>query len=384
MRFLFTLNPAYGHLLPMLPLMSAARSAGHEVIVATGSQFTDEVQRHGYPLWTVGPHQFAATDEPPAEPDPTLDEAAAMMARIVEVFVRPAVLRTRQLRPLVERWRPDVIVHEITEMAGTEIATQVGALEVVHGFGTHLPDTVEFAAAMWQAFSRLSGTPNRLPVLLDALYVDPVPPALQLPTEAPFRDVSLLRPAVGTSYPGDRLPVEPAELPFPRTVYLTLGTIFNAPEAMATAIDAVRDIDANVIITTGPGTDPGRFGPLPAHLVITDFVPQALIMDRVHAVVSHVGSGTMLGALAAGVPQVGLPMGADQFANAEQLARTGAGVVVPVEERTPAAIRAALDAVLTDPAYARAARAVQAGIAAMPTAEDVLADIVDRAYLHAA
>jgi UDP:flavonoid glycosyltransferase YjiC (YdhE family) len=37
MRILFTTNPLYGHLYPMLPLMNAARRADHEVIVATGA-----------------------------------------------------------------------------------------------------------------------------------------------------------------------------------------------------------------------------------------------------------------------------------------------------------------------------------------------------------
>jgi UDP:flavonoid glycosyltransferase YjiC (YdhE family) len=55
MRILFTTNPLYGHLYPMLPLMNAARRADHEVIVATGANFAPEVERHGFPIWSVGP-----------------------------------------------------------------------------------------------------------------------------------------------------------------------------------------------------------------------------------------------------------------------------------------------------------------------------------------
>ena len=150
------------------------------------------------------------------------------------------------------------------------------------------------------------------------------------------------------------------------------------------AVIAVRDLSANVIITIGPGRDPGSFGVLPEHFVITDFVPQALIMGQVAAVVSHTGSGTMLGALAAGVPQICLPMGADQFDNADQVKRIGAGIVVPVENRSPRTIRTAIEQVLTDPSYAAAARSIQAEIAAMPSAAEVLADLIDRAHLRAA
>src|SRR4029453_17560211 len=145
---------------------------------------------------------------------------------------------------------------------------------------------------------------------------------------------------------------------------------------LAQAIDAVRDLRCNVIVTTGPGVDPASFDPVPLHIAIAaQFVPLALIMKRCAAVVSHPGSGTMLGALAEGLPQVCLPMGADQFSNAAQIARTGAGIVVPPDARTPQTIRAAIDQVLADPAYAAGARVLQADIAALPSAADVVNDI---------
>jgi UDP:flavonoid glycosyltransferase YjiC (YdhE family) len=127
-----------------------------------------------------------------------------------------------------------------------------------------------------------------------------------------------------------------------------------------------------VIVTTGPGVDPASFDPVPPHIVIAQFVPQALIMKHCAAVVSHIGAGTMLGALAEGLPQVCLPMGADQFSNAAQIARTGAGIV---DARTPQTIRVAIDQVLADPAYAAGARVLQADIAAMPSANDVVNDL---------
>ena len=44
-------------------------------------------------------------------------------------------------------------------------------------------------------------------------------------------------------------------------------------------------------------------------------------------VVHHGGSGTMLGALAHGLPQLRRPQGADQFLNAEALLPTGAAEI---------------------------------------------------------
>ena len=139
-----------------------------------------------------------------------------------------------------------------------------------------------------------------------------------------------------------------------------------------------------MVVTAGPGVDPAGFGPMPDHIAIASFVPQALIMRHSVAVVSHTGSGTMLGGLAAGLPQVCLPIGADQFTNADQVVRIGAGVLVPPAERTSAGIRAAIDQVLDDPSYAAAARRIQGQIAAMPTADEVLAGLLAEAHSQAA
>ena len=144
------------------------------------------------------------------------------------------------------------------------------------------------------------------------------------------------------------------------------------------AFDAVRDLPANVIATVGNDHDPARFGRLPDHIAVARCVPQALILRQVDAVVFHGGSGTMLGSVAEGKPMVSLPMGADQFANSEQIVRAGAGLIVGPAQRTPQSIRAAIEQVLGYPSYAASARTLQAGVAALPPAEQVVSELVAR------
>ena len=55
MRILFTAGPFVGHVFPMVPLMDAARDAGHEVVIATGAEMVPDLQRRGFTTWTVGP-----------------------------------------------------------------------------------------------------------------------------------------------------------------------------------------------------------------------------------------------------------------------------------------------------------------------------------------
>ena len=294
------------------------------------------------------------------------------------LFAQPGVIRARQLRPMVAAWRPDVVVHELAEFAGWEAAAVSGALDVVHGWGTPAPYVGELAQRVCRVARRGARHPEPGAGRTQHALPRPVPAGLRAPGASPFTEPIPIRPEAGVVYPGERLPEQLRHLPYGRTIYLTLGTAFNAPEAWAMAFDAVRDLPVNVIATVGNDQDPARFGPLPDHIAVARYVPQALILRHVDAVVFHGGSGTMLGSVAEGKPMVSLPMGADQFVNSEQIVRTGAGLAVGPAQRTPESIRAAIVQVLGYPSYAASARALQAGVAAMPPAEQVVAELVAR------
>ncbi len=158
--------------------------------------------------------------------------------------------------------------------------------------------------------------------------------------------------------------------------YFTLGTVKNTDTADFTAgLTALAEYDGVVIATTGRPLGPDELGPLPENVVVADFVPQANLLERVDLLVSHSGSGTMLGGLEYGVPQVALPRGTDQPQNAALLAQAGAGVVVGPEDFAVETIRAAVTEVTGDPSYRAAAERVRDEIAAMPDADTAWAGI---------
>jgi len=267
------------------------------------------------------------------------------------------------------------VISEITELAGREAACATGALHVTHGFGTHVPGTLALAGVMFDHVSSELGTPNRRHAFETGLYIDPCPPGLQSPQFADM-DIWPIRPVPGRIGPKDRIPPQFLELPEAPLVYVTLGTVFNDPDLVRSMLDAIQDLPISIAITTGPGTDPALLGRRPANVAAASFVPQALLLPLASAVVSHTGSGTMLGALASGLPQVCLPRGADQFANAERVHAIGAGIRLLPDDVTPDRLRVAVSSVLDDPAYTRAATAMKSEIAAMPSAADVLDDLV--------
>ena len=93
------------------------------------------------------------------------------------------------------------------------------------------------------------------------------------------------------------------------------------------------------------------------------------MLPHVAVVVSHAGSGSVLGALAHGRPMVLLPMGADQPWNGDRAATLGVARVLDPVTATPAVISQAIADVLADDAYARRARDLAAAWAALPGPE---------------
>jgi UDP:flavonoid glycosyltransferase YjiC (YdhE family) len=77
-------------------------------------------------------------------------------------------------------------------------------------------------------------------------------------------------------------------------------------------------------------------------------------MAEATLVVTHGGHGTVTRALMHGKPQIVVPHGRDQVDNAVRVAARGAGLILTAESEI-AAFRAAIEAVLTDPAYTLAA-----------------------------
>jgi len=167
-------------------------------------------------------------------------------------------------------------------------------------------------------------------------------------------------------------------MPYERTAYLTLGTVFNSTEEFAVPLEALRELPVNVVLTCGYGADPAAFAPLPRNVVVEQYISQALLLPRCSAVVCHAVTGTVIGALAHGVPVVCLPRGADQFTNAEQVMRTGAGITLLPGQVSVESIRDATRRVIDEPTFAAVARRLSSDIERLPDPSAVLEQLIRR------
>jgi len=375
-RVLFSTIPVFGHFTSLVPLGHALVAAGHQIAVAAPKEFGEVVDRAGFQLLPAGigrdeAHQRAR------ERGLDFDDQEALGRRVIpDLFIGQYAAAMA--------WKPDVLIREEGEFAGPLIGAIAGVPWVDHGWGPLRPRAlVEMATEalrpLWRAFGQ---EPHATGGAYEWLYLDPCPPALQLPHAAAVPVLHRIQPVSPLATTGAVLPAWLGRLEGRRAVYVTLGTVpsfASDPSFFAAAIEALRHDDLEVVITVGPLGDPDEIGPQPPHIHVERFVPQAAVLPHCAAAVTNGGSGATLGALAAGVPVLSVPStGApSQIRNAEAVAHHGAGRMLARTDVSAARLRAEIRTLLDDSSYRKNARQIASEIRAMPTPQSVVA-LVER------
>ena len=370
MRLLFTFAGGSGHYEPLVPVARAAAAAGHTVAFAAQPVMVPVVEAAGFAAFaTAGATLMDAPRRLPLlrvdleREDRDLSEGFAR---------RLAGQRAAALLELCAAWRPDLLVCDEIDFGAMVAAERLGlphATVLVIATGTLVRR--ELLAEPLDELRAVYGLPPdpEFAMLGRHLVLSPFPPSFRHPAFPLPPTARSIRPAQAPA-PAD--PAPPLDLPLPGAplVYFTLGTVFNVEsgDLFERVLAGLRDLPANIVATVGRELDPAEFGPQPEHIRIARYIPQAALLPRCAAVVTHGGSGTVIGALAHGLPMVLLPMGADQPRNAARCAELGVGLQLDATDAAPEDVRAAVAAVLADPAYRRAAAPLRDEIAALPEA----------------
>jgi MGT family glycosyltransferase len=169
-----------------------------------------------------------------------------------------------------------------------------------------------------------------------------------------------------------------ARHPTGRTVYVTLGTMFNDLSVFRVLLDGLSQVDCAVVATVGRDKDPKLLQPVPANAIVERFIPQDEVLPHVQATVCHGGSGSTLAALAHGLPMLMLPQAADQFENALVCQEIGAALVLMPGELSPDSVHSAVATLLDDPTYTENARRVATEISRMQPPAAVLTALTNQ------
>jgi UDP:flavonoid glycosyltransferase YjiC (YdhE family) len=376
-RVLFTSTWGYGHVFPMVPLARAFAAAGHDVLWAASEVAVPLVSAAGIDvvpagLDTEGVQQVKQRLRAGMVGIRPEDRAAYAFPHMFGEWATPAM--TGDLLELARDWRPDLMVHENAELAAPLVAAVLGVRTATHAFGGAVPPSFLIEAAM-RLTALWADHGLTVPTYAGAFagtYLDIGPPPVQTVSIDHIPQRQALRPVPYTGERTGPLP-EFLERNDPRPlVYLTLGTVRNEAELLAVAVRAMVDLGARILVTVGPDGDPAMLGEQPEHVCVERWVSQTDVLPLCAAVVSHGGSGTFLGALSLGLPQLCLPQAADQFRNARAGVITGCGLALNPDEATPTALTAAVARILHDTSFRDEAAVMAKVIDEMPSPAEVV------------
>jgi UDP:flavonoid glycosyltransferase YjiC (YdhE family) len=384
-RFLFTFCGGSGHFLPTLPIALALVERGHDVAYGCQESMCGAVEAVGLTAFDTGGRTLLDLRE--RRPLMPVDRQAEEDVVRTGFAGRTALDRTPRLLDLARAWQPDVIVRDEMDFAAAVAAEVLGiahaAVIVIAAGGLVRPDVVGKALTMLRTAHGLDDDPE-LTMLHRYLTLVPVPASYRDPRDPLPPTAHHVRPAVVDTHAdaprfdgvSDRVRSARAR----PTVYVTLGTVFpqEAGDLFTRILVGVRDLPVDVVVTVGRAIDPAELGEQPAHVRVEQFLPQAGVLAHCDAVVSHAGSGSVMGALAFGLPSVLVPMGADQPLNADRCVDLGVGRALDAVSSTPADIAEAVADVLRDTSYRDAAMRIRDEIDALPGsahAADLLEDL---------
>ncbi len=370
MRVLCTCLPGLGHFHPMVPLARALVGAGHEVAFATAAAFCPAIEQAGFTAYSAGMSLPAQLEEARRR----FPEEAALFGQERFVQFVPRMLagvaapsRLAELVAVVHQWRPDVLVHDETELAGPVAAAVAGIPSAAQSVLILRPlEMTRRAGEILAPLAEQWGVDvGPFAGLFNYLYLDVCPPSLQ---SAEIEEVEVAHSVhnVDLAPAADHVVPPWVDTLEPPTVYVSLGTVFNQNHHVFAAIlKALAEEPLTLILTIGNDNDPAVFGPQPSNVHIQRYIPQSLLLGHCDLVINQ-GGTAILPILSHGLPLLVLPQGANQFHNAEACVRAGAARSLLPAEVDPAAVRAEVHRLLGQPRYRDGAQRVQAEIKAMP------------------
>jgi Glycosyltransferase family 28 C-terminal domain len=353
----------------MLPLARGFRRRGDEVAIVVPSSYAPFFGEEDIDVLVAGADSPTVIAEVMRR---TGEDVTGECTRdaVVEAFTTARIdLSVADTLTAVRDWGPDLVVHDAMDFVGPFVAIACGARRVGHTFGSDV--SADFIRVSTER--AISDYQDRGIRWLPADWVADICPAdLQVNGWQAPRGWLPLRPEA------HRAPTaSPARKPRPLTgqarVLVTFGTTFTNPEVLAPLIRDLAAKDYSVRVALGLAASPPDFAVDHEAVVFEAFRPYAELLDGIDVVVAHGGAGTNLGALAAGLPLVLIPQGADQGGQAERVATAGAAINITPADFSSIAVGQAVAEVLGQPGYRVAAERIANQIAVMPSTDEVAA-----------
>jgi MGT family glycosyltransferase len=409
-RLLLTCWPFEGHVFPAMSIALAARERGAEVAFYTGRRLQPTVEAEGIQCFPFERVQGAweRIHERERTVSGRRESLRLQRAAFRDWLVGSIPEQVEDVRRVIERWQPDVIVTDGSMWGPSLVLREADGIPVVFastlifplvpgtdaplpGSGLGPPRGRAGRAVAWAIARAVDvaarGARKRVDEIRAAHGLGPLDCSinewmgrlpLYLVGSVPELDFHRRDVPPSVRYVGPLLwhPAEPpgtlawldrvrADRPW---VHVTEGTShFQEPLLLPAAARGLAGAPFEAILTTGRERAPATLGlPSAPNVHLTEWLSHSELLHRCAAIVTTGGAQTIVSALTAGVPLVVVPTLWDKPANARQVAAAGVGVHLAPKACTPDALRAAVKTVLADPAYRRRAGEMSRAMAAAP------------------
>ena len=349
-----------GHVFPAVSLARALKSRGHEVILETWPQWQGAVEGAGL--------RFVSADQYQVFPPPASGSPGAGQAAVA-------------LMPLLEDFKPDVVINDILTVApalaaeayGCSWATLIPHIYPVQDHGMPffsvgaLPPRTGIGRGFWGLTERALkfGLERGRDDLNAQRALAGLPPTDRF-HGGTSPDLAMVATYPQLEYPRDwpasvhvtgpmpfETPFEAIELP-PGSDPLILVAPSTSQDPdnrlVRSALAALAGQPVRVVATTNRVV-PSRPIEVPGNAVLVDWLSYSQLMPESSLVICHGGHGTVARALAAGVPVLTCPAAGDMNETAARITWAGVGRSIRWSLTGPRSLRWAVAEILGEPMY---------------------------------
>lgn len=282
--------PAYGHVNPTLALVEKLCEKGHRVTYATTEEFAPAVKQAGAsPLLyqttiNVEPERIKEMIEKNETPISILKESLEILPQLEELY---------------QNDQPDLIVYDFIAFAGKLFADKlnVPAIRLCSSYAQNesfqlgseeMLKQLKQAEADFQVYLEKENLPAvsfehlAIPEALNIVFM---PKSFQIKNETFDERFCFVGPSLGKRGEQESLLPETGNRPL---MLISLGTAFNAwLKFYRMCIDAFRNSDWHVVMSTGISIEPDSLGDIPDNFTVRQRVPQLDILAKADLFVSH-------------------------------------------------------------------------------------------------
>ncbi|MEV1240800.1 glycosyltransferase [Nonomuraea sp. NPDC049750] len=389
LTILFMPESAYGPTNNSIGIGDILRRRGHRVVFAAEASWKGKLEALGFEEDLVDLAPPAEGDEEqdagqfwkdfiretaPEYRKSTLEQLETVTKPIWDSLIEGAKYCEPQLKAIIERVQPDVIVEDnvITfpallttgkkfvrivscnplEVRGDDVAPVFSGLPADHRteWDAFRAEYDRTHREIWNAFNEWCVEQGTEPLPdLDFIHEGDLN-LYVFPELLDYTDARPLGPTWHRLDSSVRETEEDFQLPFQRTgdalVYFSLGSLGSSDvELMQRVIDVLATTPHQFIVSKGPLHEEIK---LADNMWGAEFLPQTKIIPLCDLVITHGGNNTTTEALHFGKPMILLPLFWDQYDNAQRVDELGYGVRLSTYAFTDEELTGALDRLLGD------------------------------------